>query len=380
MEKLAARYGRGLYQLRINRGLSRQQVVDQNNISLNTLSSIENGTALIKLDTLQMLLDFYGLDMTRFTNQYINLAQLGTNTFSEQRLDPDARYFILDTKGATAENRYQDSDFMTYSWNSKQYNRVREGDWFIYRRPARASETKQWYLFGAGQIAHIRAQPDGGMRATIGNAMPFKRYLLADPDLEDFTWSFKTRTRNDWSHFFNMYGMNQINRQDFIGLLQLSRTNMDDNMLAEAGRAYTDISQGEYLVTESESMTRQRIGQTVLAERVKADYGYQCAVTGINTREFLFASHIVPWKTDAKKRLDPGNVICLSPLWDRAFDRGFITFDANDYRICLSQQIREDTNLMTLLTPYQDQRLHMPAHFKPEREALEYHNDVIFRQ
>lgn len=193
MEKLAARYGRGLYQLRINRGLSRQQVVDQNNVSLNALSSIENGTALIKLDTLQMLLDFYGLDITRFTNQYINLAQLGTNPFSEERLDPDTRYFILDTKGATAENRYQDSDFVTYSWNSKQYNRVREGDWFIYRRPARASETKQWYLFGAGQIAHIRAQPDGGMRATIGNAMPFKRYLLADPDLEDFKWSFKIR-------------------------------------------------------------------------------------------------------------------------------------------------------------------------------------------
>ena len=81
MEKLAARYGRGLYQLRINRGLSRQQVVDQNNISLNALSSIENGTALIKLDTLQMLLDFYGLDITRFTNQYINLAQLGTNPY-----------------------------------------------------------------------------------------------------------------------------------------------------------------------------------------------------------------------------------------------------------------------------------------------------------
>src|SRR5690606_41470708 len=56
---------------------------------------------------------------------------------------------------------YEDRDFKKYHWDQSKYNRVREGDFFLYRRPQKASEIKnQFYLYGAGRIAKIIAPND----------------------------------------------------------------------------------------------------------------------------------------------------------------------------------------------------------------------------
>ena len=41
----------------------------------------------------------------------------------------------------------------------------------------------------------------------------------------------------------------------------------------------------------------------------------------------LNASHIIPWNVNVERRADPRNGIALNALYDRAFDRGLITFD-----------------------------------------------------
>ncbi len=38
--------------------------------------------------------------------------------------------------------------------------------------------------------------------------------------------------------------------------------------------------------------------QRAFAKVVKDNYGWECAITGVKTREFLIASHIVPWADD----------------------------------------------------------------------------------
>ena len=59
----------------------------------------------------------------------------------------------------------------------------------------------------------------------------------------------------------------------------------------------------------------------------------------INDERLLIASHIKPWAvaTDAEK-LDPKNGFMLSPLYDKLFDRGFMTF-TEDRKIILSNWI-----------------------------------------
>ena len=61
-----------------------------------------------------------------------------------------------------------------------------------------------------------------------------------------------------------------------------------------------------------------------------------CPITMINEETLLIASHIKPWAvSDSKERIDPNNGFILSPLYDKLFDRGYITF-SDDKRVSIS--------------------------------------------
>ncbi|WP_125571103.1 HNH endonuclease [Lacticaseibacillus songhuajiangensis] len=372
-------YGEALYRLRIDTHRSRQDVVNHNDISLNALSSIENGQALVKLDTLTMLLNYYAMSLSTFTDRYLTPVTTTEDNFFSS-LPIDANFFIFDTRGAVSENKYADEDFKNYQWNAHQFNKVQEGDWFIYRRPK--TSKRQFMLFGAGQIEHIAREVDGTCTATLTNTFSFTHYLLGNEDLLNYSWSFKKREREDWQHFFNQYGMTQINRTDFTELVKLGTGNnelLPTSLVAEESAIYNNIQLGNYKLTNRVSLANQRIGQNVLAEIVKNNYDYRCAVTGINTREFLIASHIIPWAKSSNRRLDPSNVICLSPLWDKAFDQGFITIDARTKAIRESPRVRRDSNLRAELDRFAGNTIYLPAVGAPSADALEYHNDVVFK-
>ena len=98
------------------------------------------------------------------------------------------------------------------------------------------------------------------------------------------------------------------------------------------------------------SETKRRKGQDYFRHMILANYGGRCALTGINIRELLLASHIIPWadKSHKKDRLNPCNGICLSALYDRAFDKGLITISPDDYTVashphCASMRHRSIT-------------------------------------
>jgi len=40
-----------------------------------------------------------------------------------------------------------------------------------------------------------------------------------------------------------------------------------------------------------------------------------------------FASHIIPWAKNEEEILNPENQICLSALYDQAYDKGFIVIN-----------------------------------------------------
>lgn len=374
-------YGLALTRLRTARGISRQQVVNHNEISLNALSDVENGKSQIQLDNLEMLLDYYQISMVDFVRQYVDAGAASSDLdMLWDSFTPDTQFFILDTKGEVAGNKYADKDFERYQWNAGKFGKVNEGDWFIYRRPNQGK--KKFYLFGAGQIGKIEDGPNKQRTATLTHTFAFPHYLLGDDDLLDFPWTFKTRTLPNWSNFFNMSGMNQINQEDFVNLIKLAMKTeplpINMGLLKEESAVYHSILHGDYQVTDRVSKTHQRVGQQVIAEVVKNNYAYHCAVTGVHTRNFLVASHIVPWAEDPKRRLDPSNIICLSTLWDRAFDQGFVTFDARDMTVRTSSRLQSDSSLADMFADYNHHKINIPRAGAPSREALEYHNDVVF--
>ena len=80
---------------------------------------------------------------------------------------------------------------------------------------------------------------------------------------------------------------------------------------------------------------KQRRGQDYFRDAVLNNFGGCCGVTGLPIREFLVASHILPWRSHPTERLNVRNGLCLSRLHDAAFDRGFIAFD-DDLKLMVS--------------------------------------------
>lgn len=91
-----------------------------------------------------------------------------------------------------------------------------------------------------------------------------------------------------------------------------------------------------------ETVTREvktRVNQSVFRQMVLANYTTKCAITGIDIPELLLASHIIPWSQNEKERLNPENGICLSALYDKAFDKGLIGINQK-HEILLSTSLK----------------------------------------
>jgi putative restriction endonuclease len=125
---------------------------------------------------------------------------------------------------------------------------------------------------------------------------------------------------------------------------------------------------------------KTRVNQNVFRQIVLANYSGKCAITGIDIPDLLVASHIIPWSKNELERLNPENGICLSPLYDKAFDKGLIGIDSH-YKIILSSELKkkEISNYYQNFFGSIDRReIHLPQKYLPRKDFLEYHLDSIF--
>lgn len=96
--------------------------------------------------------------------------------------------------------------------------------------------------------------------------------------------------------------------------------------------------------TTKQEMLNVRIGQQRFRKLVLDMWGHKCAITG--AAQFITASHIKPWSvSDNSERLDPFNGLALSPVYDKAFDVGLISFD-DDGQILVSKRLAQDADLL----------------------------------
>ena len=125
--------------------------------------------------------------------------------------------------------------------------------------------------------------------------------------------------------------------------------------------------------TESLTVARVRRVQGFFRDAVMASYDAKCALSGMSTPELLNASHIIPWKDDVKRRADPRNGILLNALYDRAFDRGLITFsDAFCVIVSGSLKLAPIPDLQERAFVRIDGRcLRLPNRFAPDLEAID---------
>ena len=128
--------------------------------------------------------------------------------------------------------------------------------------------------------------------------------------------------------------------------------------------------------TASDESSYARQGQGKYREKLLEECPF-CPITMVTDDRLLIASHIKPWAvSNEKEKIDPKNGFMLTPLYDKLFDRGFITF-TNDKHMILSNWISKSTydklgiinNAYYQMLPLDEKRI----------EYLEYHRTSVFK-
>jgi predicted restriction endonuclease len=128
-------------------------------------------------------------------------------------------------------------------------------------------------------------------------------------------------------------------------------------------------------VTEKEIITKVRIQQSKYRNNLLKVLK-KCPFTGITDKRLLLASHIKPWSlSTSEEKLDIYNGFILSPLYDKLFDSGLITF-TNEKKIIYSSSLSKET--MEIIKYKNDYCESLPV--EGREEYLYFHNTKIFRK
>jgi putative restriction endonuclease len=175
-----------------------------------------------------------------------------------------------------------------------------------------------------------------------------------------------------WDEFFN-------NQEELVFLSEQILAQKENTSIENKYEIIlSDLSQlkGETIIRE----VKTRVNQSVFREMVLANYSTKCAITGIDLPQLLLASHIIPWSKNEEHRLNPENGICLSALYDKAFDKGLISIN-NNYKVILSTSLKKKSQMdfyQTHFAPVENLKINEPMKYLPKKEFLEYHMDTIF--
>jgi putative restriction endonuclease len=136
------------------------------------------------------------------------------------------------------------------------------------------------------------------------------------------------------------------------------------------------------LATEMKRLQKVRRGQQFFRNAVLAAYDFKCCITGIVNPDLLRASHILPWATAPKERLNPQNGLCLNTLHDAAFDAGLITISPA-LTLIVSKRLRHEMPASTyslMFETFENSPLKQPEKCPPMQRALAHHRECIFEK
>ena len=125
-----------------------------------------------------------------------------------------------------------------------------------------------------------------------------------------------------------------------------------------------------------------RVNQDFFRKVILSIYNFKCAISGIDIPDLLIASHIMPWAKNEKERLNPQNGICLSPLYDRCFDRGYIGITP-DYRLMICKELKANLDKDYFgrhFGAYENSRINLPDRFLPHPEFISYHYQNTYKK
>ena len=126
-------------------------------------------------------------------------------------------------------------------------------------------------------------------------------------------------------------------------------------------------------VTEKEVLAKVRTLQHKYRDLLLKQLKY-CPLTRVTDQRLLIASHIKPWCfSNDREKLDIYNGFILTPLYDKLFDRGLITF-TKEKEMIISPSLSKST--ISKLCLKEGKYEYLPV--EGREEYLKFHNDKIF--
>lgn len=123
--------------------------------------------------------------------------------------------------------------------------------------------------------------------------------------------------------------------------------------------------------TTKEEIINGRVGQGTFKDKLMRLWGGRCNIIGAT--HLLNASHIKPWAVcSSGERLDPFNGFLLSPVYDRAFDEGLISF-TDEGKVIISPALGADVERLGI---NRNARIENLSPFS--LGYLKYHRDHLF--
>jgi hypothetical protein len=129
-----------------------------------------------------------------------------------------------------------------------------------------------------------------------------------------------------------------------------------------------------------DQLIKARVGQGLYRANLLASCGSICPMTGIEDEHLLVASHIKPWRDASNsERLDPQNGFVLSPLWDKLFDSGLISFDDQSHLLVSKRLDNRTTRMIGLVPGSLYRKLPLGGVENADRRSyLDHHREHVF--
>ena len=120
--------------------------------------------------------------------------------------------------------------------------------------------------------------------------------------------------------------------------------------------------------------TQHRKSQLKYREELYNEF-HHCPFTQIDEFRLLVASHIKPYAVSTKKeQSDSNNGLMLSPLYDKLFDKGFISFDDNGHILISDWLSPKNQELISFDYSPMDLNLN-----EQRRKYMKYHRENVFK-
>jgi len=166
----------------------------------------------------------------------------------------------------------------------------------------------------------------------------------------------------------------------YISVMKLKRH--EDGEILFYWRPFADFTQmasmqfaaQNYGKGKQQESSRNRKSQVKYREELYNEFKH-CPFTHIDEFKLLIASHIKPHAVSTKKeQADPNNGLMLSPLYDKLFDKGYISF--NDNGELLISDWLSPQNRSRISFEYSPEDLFLN---EQRKKFLEYHRVNVFK-